>query len=275
MLEHANTDSKHNWVNSARVYFLQSMPYRYATEPEDYSDLSSGRVLYSLAGHPAFPIRLATEIFQRCLASREKMYGQRSACCVYDPCCGAGYQLSVVGFLHRASLRAVIASDVDSRAVQQARKNLDLLSLDGLNRRIAEIRNMVDDYGKDSHKAALESAYRLRNQIEGEKVPLLPTNVFQASATDQETILRHVEAGSVDIVFTDVPYGQHSSWVDVASGESVSPIEGMLTTLLALLSPSSVVAIVSDKGQRVSHLRYERIEHFKLGKRRIEILKPA
>ena len=251
------------------------MPYRYSIEPEDHSDLSSGRVLYSLAGHPAFPVRLASEIFQRCLASREKIYGQRTACVVYDPCCGTGYQLSVVGFLHRKSVRTVIASDVDSRAVERAQKNLDLLSLDGLNRRIVEIRHMVDDFGKDSHKAALESAYRLRDQIEGENLPILSTKVFQASATDQKTILSHVEAGSVDIVFTDVPYGQHSNWVDLSPVETVLPIEGMLTALLGVLSASSVVAIVSDKGQKVSHLRYERIEQFKIGKRRAVLLKPS
>ena len=46
------------------------MQYLYATERPDYSDLASGRVFYSLPGHPAFPIRLASEIFQRCLAFR-------------------------------------------------------------------------------------------------------------------------------------------------------------------------------------------------------------
>ena len=41
------------------------MKYKY-TVKEDHSDLSSGRVLYSLPGASAFPIRLMSEIFQFC-----------------------------------------------------------------------------------------------------------------------------------------------------------------------------------------------------------------
>ena len=47
------------------------MQYKFAKEQPDYSDLASGRVFYSLPGHPAFPVRLASEVFQRCLAHRE------------------------------------------------------------------------------------------------------------------------------------------------------------------------------------------------------------
>jgi 23S rRNA (guanine2535-N1)-methyltransferase len=50
------------------------MQYKYEKTMLDYSDLASGRVFYSLPGHPAFPIRLASEIFQRCLASRATVY---------------------------------------------------------------------------------------------------------------------------------------------------------------------------------------------------------
>lgn len=39
------------------------MEYRCATERPDDSNLSSGRVFYSRAGHPVFPVRLASEIF--------------------------------------------------------------------------------------------------------------------------------------------------------------------------------------------------------------------
>ena len=40
------------------------------TEKDDYADYSSGHVLRSAPGFPAFPVRLASEIFQRALALR-------------------------------------------------------------------------------------------------------------------------------------------------------------------------------------------------------------
>jgi hypothetical protein len=49
----------------------------------------------------------------------------------------------------------------------------------------------------------------------------------------------------------------------------------MLGALLDFLAPSSIVAIVSDKGQKPAHEHYQRIEHFQVGKRRVTILKPV
>jgi len=60
------------------------MEYKFATDRANYADLASGHVFYSLPGHPAFPVRLASEIYQRCLALR----GQGpSPCTIFDPCC--------------------------------------------------------------------------------------------------------------------------------------------------------------------------------------------
>ena len=56
------------------------MQYRYAREQTDFSDFSSGRVFYSLPGHPAFPVRLAGEIFQRCIEHRKSSYGAAHPC---------------------------------------------------------------------------------------------------------------------------------------------------------------------------------------------------
>src|SRR5215208_6675514 len=112
------------------------MPYKYVKEQLDYSDLASGRVFYSLPGHPAFPIRLASEILQRCVAQREVIYKISTPCTLYDPCCGAAYHLSVLGYLHRDAIREVIASDVDEKAVALAERNLNLLNANGLGKRI-------------------------------------------------------------------------------------------------------------------------------------------
>lgn len=244
------------------------MEYKYVKEQPDYSDYTSGRVFYSLPGHPAFPVRLASEIFQRCLAIRN----DPAPCALYDPCCGAAYHLSVLAFLHGEQLRQVIASDVDEKAVALASRNLGLLSAEGLDRRIAEINTMLEAYNKDSHRDALASALLLKNRISAltREHPLV-TNAFQASATDAAAFSANIPAGSVDIVFTDVPYGQHSHWQ--GSNPEVNPLWAMLDALTGILSPVGIVAIASDKQQKVSHARYQRIEQFQIGKRRAVILK--
>lgn len=247
------------------------MQYKYVKEAEDYSDLSSGRVLYSLPGHPAFPVRLASEIFQRCLAHREAIYKTFAPCRLYDPCCGAAYHLSVLGILHRESIREIIASDIDEKAVALAERNLNLLHAEGLDRRVRELSEMYKEYGKESHREALQSAFVLREKLSRLAQPLA-TNVFLSSASDKQTISKHIGAKSVDIVFTDIPYGLHSQWREAEREEN--PLRSMLEALLAVLSDSSIVAIASDKRQKAVHERFQRLEQFQIGKRRVAILRP-
>ena len=251
------------------------MQYKYVKEQLDYSDLASGRVFYSLPGHPAFPVRLASEIFQRCVASRNKIYGNSTPCTLYDPCCGAAYHLSVLAYLHREHIRGVIGSDIDEKAVALASQNLGLLDTAGLDKRLSEISTMVELYNKDSHKDALASGHILKNRISAlaQDHPL-STKVFQANATDSTTIINNIKSKSVDIVFTDIPYGQHSHWHGVNSNKSLDPLWLMLNALIEILSTSSIVAIVSDKHQKVSHQGFQRVEQFQIGKRRVAILKP-
>src|SRR5215216_767019 len=175
------------------------MQYKYEKEMQDYSDLASGRVFYSLAGHPAFPIRLASEIFQRCMVSRERIYKNSNSCTLYDPCCGAAYHLSVLAYLHRKHIQEIIASDINEKAVELAKRNLGLLSVSGLDKRIDEITAMIELYNKDSHKDALKSANLLKEQIATLELEYpLATRVFQASATDSRMMLKNIEARSVD-----------------------------------------------------------------------------
>jgi tRNA G10 N-methylase Trm11 len=251
------------------------MQYKYEKGSVDYSDLASGRVFYSSPGYPAFPVRLASEIFQRCLASRATIYKSETPCSLYDPCCGAAYHLSVLAYLHGKHIREIIASDIDEKAVALAKRNLGLLSVTGLDQRIDEITKMLEQYHKDSHKEALASAHTLRNKMTAlvQEQPVA-TRVFQASALDSGTILNKVKAKSVDVVFSDVPYGGHSQWHGSDSGELSNPSGSMLDTLLGSLSPSSILAVVSDKRQKVAHEGYQRVEQFQIGKRRVMILRP-
>ena len=252
------------------------MQYKYAKEHPDYSDLASGRVFYSLPGYPAFPVRLASEIFQRCVTIRKTTYNNSTPCTLYDPCCGAAYHLSVLAYLHGEHIQKIIGSDVNENAISLAARNLGLLTASGLDTRIAGISNMIEQYGKDSHKEALRSAHILKSKIiSSTKNHPLETRVFQSSATDEAKIAKNIKAQSIDIVFTDVPYGQHSHWHDSDSDGSSNPLREMLDALLGVLSPSSVVAIVSDKKQKGSHERYQRVEQFQIGKRRTIFLIPT
>lgn len=250
------------------------MQYRFAKEHLDYSDLSSGRVFYSQPGRPAFPVRLANEIFQRCIMIRSAHFQDSAPCTLYDPCCGAAYQLSILAYLHRGLIRKVIGSDIDGEAVALARRNLGLLSIDGLDIRINEISTMIEQYHKDSHKQALKSACAMREKIFAlaQTYPL-EAKVFQASAVDSREIIKNIGLKSVDIVFTDIPYGQHTHWKISRTDKQRSPLWSMLEALTAVLSPSGIVAVVADKGQTVSHDDYQRIEHFQVGKRRVVIQK--
>lgn len=93
------------------------MEYRYGKN-ENYEDFSSGRVIYGGAGVPNFPVRLAIEIFGRCLDYKSR----KNELTVYDPCCGGGYLLTVLGF-HYPEIFKLVGSDVDEAMLSVAEKN--------------------------------------------------------------------------------------------------------------------------------------------------------
>jgi 23S rRNA (guanine2535-N1)-methyltransferase len=250
-----------------------AMQYLFATERPDYSDLASGRVFYSLPGHPAFPIRLASEILQRCLALRREA-GLVSRCSLYDPCCGSGYLAAVLATLHAEDLSAVTASDVDSRAVETARRNLSLLQPEGLARRSAELEELLVRYGKESHRQALVSVQRMRQRAAALPVDSRPVvRAFTINALDGPALVETLGAHPVDVVLTDVPYGQHSQWS--GADAVLQPLQALLEALAGVLSPGGLVALVSDKGQKVQRAGWQRCDHFQVGLRRIEILRRA
>jgi 23S rRNA (guanine2535-N1)-methyltransferase len=252
------------------------MPYQFATERPDHSDLASGRVFYSLPGHPAFPVRLADEVLQRCLTIREANH-QTNPCTLFDPCCGAAYHLGALGYLHWEAFQEIIGSDIDPDSIKTAQKNLDLLSVTGMDQRIREIEAMLLQYRKESHRDALDSAIRLREKISASaNVHPLGVRTFQANALVTTQLQDKLRGTRIDIVFADVPYGQHSQWTIPDSNNSTSrPLWHMLDALLEVLSRDSIVAIASDKSQKAQHEKYQRLEQFQVGKRRIAILKPT
>ena len=245
------------------------MEYKFASEHTNYADLAGGHVFYTLPGLPAFPVRLASEIYQRGLEFRGK---GNSPCTIYDPCCGAAYHLSVIAYLHWDSVCRVICSDINEKAIQMAERNLGLLTPAGMERRSREISAMVRLYDKDSHKGALESITRMQEQVNQlTAVRPIQTRVFQANATDATSLREGLHDTFIDMVITDIPSGQHSQWEQT---QVPDPAWAMLEALFPCLSSKSLVVMASDKQQKISHEKYQRLEKLQIGKRQVVFLEP-
>ena len=248
------------------------MPYRYAVEKDDYSDLAAGPVLYSLPGQPAFPVRLASDIFQRCQAHL-RAHGTPGPYIVFDPCCGSAYFLTTLALLHWHSIRAIIASDVEADTLTLAERNLALLTLPGLQQRAEQLGRLVREYDKPSHHDALASVERLQAQVGANmRKHAISTHTALANALDGDQLRRVVGPRALDVVLTDLPYGQRTAWQSVPDADH-EPQWQLLQALRAVIGPHTIVAITATKAQKVGHEAYTRVEQFQVGKRRTTLLR--
>ena len=234
--------------------YAEHMTYRYATEKTSYADFAAGRVLLNRAGATSFPVRLADEIFERCAALLPGDGPYR----LYDPCCGAGYLLTTLGFLHGARIAALIGSDIDAEWVALARRNLALLTAAGLEARAARIAADLARFGKESHREALESARRLAEHLPPHPIETLCFVAEGAAAPP---------FAPVDLLIADVPYGGLTAWAGGADAAS------LLAAGRSALAAHGVAAIISDKGQRPAHPAYRQAGRFSIGRRQIVLLK--
>ncbi|WP_160680929.1 hypothetical protein [Clostridium sp. C8-1-8] len=242
------------------------MCYKFEIDNTNYQDYSSGRVLYNQHGTTAFPVRLASEIFQRCnKILREK--GLHENYSIYDPCCGGTYLLTSIGFLHGKHISEIYASDINKNVITLAKKNLSLLSISGLNKRIEQIYAMIHDFGKDSHFEALESSSKLMNII-CNRNNMIKTECFVEDITD----CYNENLSGINIVISDLPYGNMVSWENNKNNND--SINKLLDNLLPKLSSNSVVALITKKKVPINHCSYIRLERFTIGKRQITILSP-
>jgi tRNA G10 N-methylase Trm11 len=232
------------------------MKFEFNASKENYEHFAAGRVLLSQAGMTSFPVRLASEIFQqaKALIGKEKLR-------VYDPCCGSAYLLSTLGFLHHEAIEALYGSDIRMDALLLAKKNLAMLSREGLLARRETIQALYEQYGKDSHREALESCDVLL-----ESLPRAPieTGLWLGDATAQS-----LGAETVDLLICDVPYGDKVHW----EGKADEPIFQLLEAHSQSLANNALLVLVSDKGQKAAHSAYQRVQQATHGKRRITMLR--
>jgi len=231
------------------------MEYKYGKNG-NYEDFSSGRVLYHVRGMTNFPVRLAQEIYGRCLEYSPK----KNNICLYDCCCGGGYLLTVLGFLNQDTIGKIIGSDIDTELLDVAKKNLSLLSETGINKRIAEIEHMIVSFKKQSHIEARESAIRLKNLIKTN----IQFKVFQADALKEINVKE-----KPDIIITDVPYGNLVSWVS----DEDKVIDKLLDSLYGICSSDTIIGLCMDKKAKIKNEQFIRLERQQIGKRKFVIVK--
>jgi len=242
------------------------MKYIYERSKSSYEDFASGRVLHNAQGTTAFPVRLASEIIQRCLRILEDK-GSKGPYSLYDPCCGGAYLLTVIGLLHNEMIHEIFASDINENILGIAEKNLSLLSAKGLNRRKQQIKADAQLYNKQSHLSALESAERLSHRIIGSNVE--KAIAFQSDITNSND--RHKRLHRINIVMTDLPYGDIVTW----RSKSSVPLTDFFENVHRLLDPSySVLAVIGDKSQKLKHEKFKRVEQVKIGKRQVALFEP-
>lgn len=228
------------------------MQYKYCND-DNFEDYASGRVLYSAEGVANFPVRLVNEIFgyaKECSVKKHDLF-------VYDPCCGGGYSLTVLGLMNGNAIGKLFGSDVDTKMVEVARKNVALLCADGLEERYTEIKSLYDMYGKSSHADALESIQRFKARTKSS----IATEIFVADCTKELPKL------FPDIIITDVPYGNLVDW----DTESTNPLYDMLQQLANISHKDTVLAISMDKKQKAEHPAWIRKKKQIVGKRKFEI----
>ena len=228
------------------------MEYRYSPAG-NYEDYASGRVLYGGRGVPNFPVRLINEIFGRA----KSLFDDGKRLRVYDPCCGGAYSLTVLGFFCGPRIGKIWASDVSPDMIGIAEKNLGLLTRAGLDKRQAELEHLYEISGKPSYPAALESLERLRAALTCE----VETEVFAADCTKPLPEIRP------DIIITDVPYGDLTQW----QGEGA--LQAMLDQLWRIAGGDTVLAVCTDKSQKIRSDKWERLDKQNVGKRRFELLR--
>jgi tRNA G10 N-methylase Trm11 len=222
--------------------------------------LASGNVLYNKNGLTNYPVRLASEIFSRCL----ELSNKKKELTLYDPCCGGGYLLTVLGFIHGNVITEILGSDINEDAIEIAQKNLLLLTEEGLDKRKNQIEKLYHEYGKQSHRDALNGIEYLQKKVKA--IPI-ETKCFIADILKEKpnNELQFI----ADIIIVDVPYGKITSWSDEKDGT----IDIMLNNLMPNISKETIIAVSMDKSQRICDKQFKRLDKITVGKRRIEIIK--
>lgn len=242
------------------------MEYWYEKQQRSFTDFASGKVLFNAQGTTSFPVRLASEIVQRCFDFLETK-GIKGPYTLYDPCCGGAYMVTVIGLMHGSKIRNLFASDINPDMLRIAASNLSLLSQDGMRGRKEQLEQLIRLYNKTSHHEALQSISHLTSLLS--QSAIVEAVAFQADFTSRQHLFDKCKG--VDMIMADVPYGDIANWTSASS----DPLSSFFEQAHQLLNPGQgVVAIIANKSQKLKHDKFERIQYFKIGKRHVGIFAP-
>lgn len=244
------------------------MQYKFEVEKRDFSYLASGGVIKSTPKAPAFPVRLASELFLRAvnlLPYKNERYS------VYDPCCGSGYLLSVLGIVHSEIISKIIASDIDKDILSLTEKNLSLFNKKGILDRFKELRKLREEYRKESHLNAISNLLQIRKVTVFSNINV---DVFCSDILSNKILNSHIE-NTIDIVITDIPYGEQTIWKTSYPNnlKSSDHLFSLLENLTNVLKDGGIVVIVGKKDFTANHQLYIKVKSVKHGKRKAIFLK--
>ncbi len=236
------------------------------TTSENLEDFASNRVLVGYPGSTAFPVRLAFEIFSRAVCALADA-GRTGPYTIYDPCAGAGYLLSVIALRFGSKLKEILASDIDSRALEFAQQNLALCNPGGLQARIKTLRERAMARPSEATEGALASGLRIEGSFDQDR-RLIPLRIFEQ---DIFSSCSPALSKSVDLLITDLPHGRAVDWVKGPDSNErrYELLSQMLSTVLA---PKGVAIICSGKESPKQIAPLRRLELLKLGHRQMLFL---
>jgi len=250
--------------------------YRFEIAKEDYFHYASGNVFASAPGATGFPVRLASELFQTCLALRP-IEAQKNRVVLYDPCCGAAYMLATIAYRHWARIRAIVGSDFDNGVLQVARRNLSMLTRSGLITKLEYLHEAQRFDPRPSRNTAIRSVQFFLDRLSVlEATNSIDYSLFRADVGCAQEVISGMRGRPADVVITDVPYATLSHWKGaLASTQSRSTaLDSLLGSIRSVLASDGVIAVVSPKSDDVSHPAFRRLRKLKLGKRSVTFLAP-
>jgi 23S rRNA (guanine2535-N1)-methyltransferase len=243
------------------------MVYLFEKKKINCEELASGSIIQSYKGMPAFPIRLALEIYQRCKVFLKK-HNILPPYSIYDPCCGSGYILTTLGILNSKEIERIYASDISKEAIELTNKNLSLLKEEGFLSRIFELEQLIGLYNNDSHRLFLAHAKTLKDKLIKDRRP-------DITVLQRNILSDNVEVDiKVNIIITDIPYNRQSDWKndEHVSLSTQAVQERFLNNIYRSLEKDGVASIITPKTEKLFSDKLKIVDKFIVGKRRIYIL---